>query len=159
MIDVGSHRNHSFLPGGFNMETVNAIELGDETIYPDEGVLKGVLGNSYPAYCELIKLFDDNNMTHEWRYYHDGKAWLCKVQKKNKTIVWMSAWKGFIQATVYIPEKFAEEIYSLNLSEARKLKIRQTRKVGKSTPCIFEVRNNEVLEDFIQVMQFKLALK
>lgn len=141
------------------METVNAIELGDETIYPDEKVLKGVLGDAYPAYCDLIKLFDDNQMTHEWRYYHDGKAWLCKVQKKKKTIVWMSAWKGFMQATIYVPEKYVEEIYRLNLSEARKEKVRQTRKVGKSTPCIFEVRNSEALEDLSQVMQFKIAAK
>jgi hypothetical protein len=141
------------------METVNNIEFGDAAIYPDEGRLKSVLGDSYPAYCDLIKLFDDNMMTHEWRYYHDGKAWLCKVQKKKKTIVWMSAWKGFMQATIYVPEKFAEEIYKLNLSEARKETIRQARKVGKSTPCIFKIHTNEVLEDFNQVMQFKLALK
>ena len=141
------------------METVNNIEFGDETIFPDEERLKSVLGDSYPAYCDLIKLFDDNLMTHEWRYYHDGKAWLCKVQKKKKTIVWMSAWKGFMQATIYVPEKYAEEIYKLNISEARKEMIRQSRKVGKSTPCTFEVRNSEVLEDFNQVMQFKLTLK
>jgi hypothetical protein len=141
------------------METVNKIELADEMICPDEKKLKSVLGESYPAYCGLIKLFDDNEMTHEWRYYHDGKSWLCKVQKKNKTIVWMSAWKGFMQATIYVPEKYAEGIYRLKLSEARKSAIHQARKVGKSTPCIFEVRNSEVLEDFNQVMQFKLALK
>lgn len=140
------------------METVNTIELGDEAIPPDDEVLKGVLGNSYPAYCELIRLFDDHEMTHEWRYYHDGKAWLCKVQKKKKTIVWMSAWKGFMQATIYVPEKFADGIDQLNISETRKAEIRQTKKVGKSTPCIFEIRDNEVLEDFVQVMQFKIAL-
>jgi hypothetical protein len=158
MVDIAG--NQSFLyPQGINMETVNKTELGDETIYPDEGVLQSVLGDSYPAYCDLIKLFDDHMMTHEWRYYHDGSAWLCKVQKKKKTIVWMSAWKGFMQATIYVPEKFAEEIYSLNLSEARKEKIRQARKVGKSTPCTFEIRSSEALEEFDQVMQFKIALK
>ncbi len=141
------------------METVNIIEFGDPAIFPDEERIKSVLGDSYPAFCDLIKLFDDNMLTHEWRYYHDGKAWLCKVQKKNKTIVWMSAWKGFMQATIYVPEKFAGEIFKLNLSEARKETIRQARKVGKSTPCTFEVRTSEVLEDFNQVMQFKLALK
>lgn len=116
-------------------------------------------GDTYPTFCDLIKLFDDNKITHEWRYYHDWKAWLCKVQKKKKTIVWMSAWKGFIQATIYVPEKFTGEINKLNLSEARKEEIRQAMKVGKSTPCTFEIRSSEVLEDFNQVMQFKLALK
>ena len=141
------------------METVNNIEFGDETIYPDEERLKSVLGDSYPAFCDLIKLFDDNKLTHKWRYYHDGKAWLCKVQKKNKTIVWMSAWKGFMQATIYVPKKYAERIYALDISEARKEEIRQTRKVGKSTPCIFKVHSSEVLADLDQVMQFKMALK
>lgn len=140
------------------METVNPIELSDEAITPDDGVLKGMLGNSYPAYCELIKLFDDHGMTHEWRYYHDGKAWLCKVQKKKKTIVWMSAWKGFMKATIYVPEKFADGIDRLNISEARKAEIRQTKKVGKSTPCVFEIRDSGVLEDFVRVMLFKIAL-
>ena len=140
------------------METVNPIELSDEAITPDDGVLKGMLGNSYPAYCELIKLFDDHGMTHEWRYYHDGKAWLCKVQKKKKTIVWMSAWKGFMKATIYVPEKFADGIDRLNISQARKAEIRQTKKVGKSTPCVFEIRDSGVLEDFVRVMLFKIAL-
>ena len=70
------------------METINTIELKDESVYPEEQVLKSILGESYNAYCELLKLYDDNNMVYEWRYYKDGKAWLCKVQLKKKTIVW-----------------------------------------------------------------------
>ena len=83
------------------METINRIELYDKLVYPDEQVLKSILGKSYNAYYELLKLYDDNEMEYEWRYYKDGKAWLCKVQKKRRTIVWMSAWKGYMQATVY----------------------------------------------------------
>jgi len=58
------------------MDTISAIQLGDESVYPDEAVLKGVLGRSYRAYCALLELFDQNGMTPEWRYYRDGKAWL-----------------------------------------------------------------------------------
>lgn len=61
-------------------------------------------------------------MEYTWRYYKDGKAWLCKVQKKRRTIVWMSAWKGYMQATVYVPGKFIEDIYSLDISEGMKAK-------------------------------------
>ena len=56
------------------METINNIELRDQEIYPDEMVLKKVLGRSYSAFPELLKLYDDNELTHEWRYYNDGKA-------------------------------------------------------------------------------------
>lgn len=142
-----------------DMETVNRIELGDESIFPDEQVLKGVLGDSYAAYCELLKLFDANQMEYGWRYYHDGKVWLCKVQKKKKTIVWMSAWKGYMQATIYFPEKYIDEIYKLDITEACKEKIKATRKTGKSKPCIFEIRSPEVLVDFNKVMQFKITTR
>ena len=90
------------------METINNIELRDENIYPDEKILESILGESYEAYEKLLGLFDRNEMTHEWRYYRDGKAWLCKVQRKKRTIVWMSAWKGFMQAVVYFPEKYQD---------------------------------------------------
>ena len=141
------------------METINNIELKDESIYPDEQVLKTVLGGSYKTYCELLKLFEDNDMHCEWRYYKDGKAWLNKVQKKKKTIVWMSAWKGFMKAAFYFPERLLDEIYALDISEEMKTKIRNTKNVGKSKPCIFEVRNSTVLKDFNIVMQFKITAK
>lgn len=139
------------------METINTIELRDETIYPDETILKNILGASYPAYAALLQLYDEAGLTHEWRYYHDGKAWLCKVQKKAKTIVWMSAWQGYMQATLYIPEKHIEAVCQLPISDAQKEKFRQTKPVGKSKPCIFEVRTTAVLKDFSEVMHFKLA--
>lgn len=141
------------------METMNNIQLNDESVFPDEQVLKTTLGESYDAYCELLKLFDDNGMEYGWRYYKDGKAWLCKVQKKTRTIVWMSAWKGHMRATVYLPEKYIDEIYALDISEEMKGKFKKTKNVGKSKPCIFEIRNKDVLEDFNKVMQFKILAK
>ncbi len=107
------------------METINILELKDQLVYPDVDVLQKVLGESYSAYCELLKLFDDNEMVYEWRYYRDGKAWLCKVQKKKRTIVWMSAWIGFMQATIYFPERLLDKIYALDISEEIKNKIRE----------------------------------
>ena len=141
------------------METINQIELKDEHRYPTEEVLQPILGESYPAYCALLNLYERHGLSHEWRYYHDGKAWLCKVQHKKRTIVWMSAWKGYMQATVYVPEKHIDKIYALEISEARNDKIRNTKNTGTSKPCIFEVRDTAVLDDFEKVMQFKIQTK
>ena len=140
------------------METINNIELRDENIYPDEKVLEKILGESYDAYCSLLNLYGENYLSHEWRYYRDGKAWLCKVQKKKKTIVWMSAWKGYMQATVYFPEKYMQGIYSLGLGNDALERIRKAKNVGKSWPCIFEVRDKAVLDDFNKVMQYKISV-
>jgi hypothetical protein len=141
------------------METINNIELGDENIYPDENVLRTVLDQSYQAYTTLLELFRNYEMLYEWRYYRDGKAWLCKVQKKKRTIIWMSAWKGFMQATIYFPEKYLESVYQLDIREEVKAKIRSTKNVGKSKPCIFEIRDEENLVDLEKVMELKFACK
>lgn len=141
------------------METINDLELKDESIYPDDQVLKAILGESYNAYCELLKIYDEYEMNHEWRYYRDGKAWLCKVQKKKRTIVWMSAWKGYMKAVIYFPEKYIDGIYNLDISEEMKKKIMETKNVGKSKPCIFEIRDKDLIEEFKKVMQFKIISK
>jgi len=61
--------------------------LKDPEIYPSDDVLKNVLGTSYPAFEELTGKIKDTEyaLEPEWRYYKDGKAWLCKVCHKKKT--------------------------------------------------------------------------
>ena len=141
------------------MDTVNAKELGDPEIYPDSEILKGVLGSSWSSYENLIRLYDSKGMTHEWRYYRDGKAWLCKVQHRKRTIVWMSAWRGYMQATVYFPLSRLELVMGLDIGEAAKEKIHSTKDVGKSKPCIFEIRSDGDLADLEKVMDLKIAAK
>lgn len=139
------------------METINDVELRDESVYPDDAVLKKVLGDSFAAYQALLELFKKHGLVYEWRYYKDGKAWLCKVQKKTRTIVWMSAWKGFMQATVYIPGKHLDALYALDMADSVKARIEATKNVGKSKPCIFEVRSTAPFADLEKLIIFKLA--
>jgi hypothetical protein len=141
------------------METINNIELRDENVFPDEKVLRKILDESYHSYTILLDLFKKNEMQYEWRYYRDGKAWLCKVQMNKRTIVWMSAWKGFMQATIYFPEKYLEKVYDLAIREDVKRKIQSTKYVGKSKPCIFEIRDELILDDFSKVMRLKTECK
>lgn len=140
-------------------ETTYKKELSDPAVYPDDAVLKGVLGRSFQAYCALLELFDLNHLLCEWRYYMDGKAWLLKVQKKKRTIIWMSAWSGFMKATIYIPEKLSDALFDLPIREETRDRIRTTEHVGRSIPCIFEIRNQKILRDLDRVMQFKIQTR
>jgi len=141
------------------VEQVNSMELGDEKVYPDDSVLKGILGRSFRSYQKLLELFGRADMTHEWRYYRDGKAWLCKVQKKKKTIVWMSAWKGYMEATIYFPERYADDLAGLAIGEETRNRILAAKRVGKSIPCMFKIRDDAVLSDLETVMKYKISLK
>jgi len=141
------------------MEQINTVELRDPTIYPDEAVLHKILGDSYLAYKALLKLYDTMGMVYEWKYYTDGKAWLCKVQKKKKTVIWMSAWKEYMQATIYIHDKDIEKFKSLDVRQEVKERIVLAKKVGKSLPCMFEIRDQEILKDIEKVALLKISLQ
>ena len=99
------------------METEERIQLTDESVYPDEKNLKSVLGRSYGAYTDLLNLYEEKGLSLEWRYYKDGKAWLCKVHRTKKIIVWMSAWKGYVQAAIYVHFLIFEDILCFKVSE------------------------------------------
>ncbi|MBT8257372.1 MAG: DUF3788 domain-containing protein [Bacteroidia bacterium] len=141
------------------MGTSNDLKLRDENIFPDDNVLSSVLGQAYDAYVEILDLFTKNELTHEWRYYKDGKAWLCKVQKKKKTIVWMSAWEGYFQAAIYIPLRLVDEILTLDISDVTKQNISNEKNVGNSKPCVFKIYKSSDLVDFEKVMQLKINSK
>lgn len=141
------------------MKSNSDIELKNPDVYPNDEILKSLLGKSFEAYASLLKLFAASDMTYEWRYYNDGKLWLCKVQHKKRTIVWMSAWKGFIKATIYFPEKYIHDIYSLDINQKTKDYIKETSNTGKSKPCIFEMKTSSVPKDFSKIMQLKLKTK
>lgn len=141
------------------MEQINNLVLKDESVFPSEAVLEGVLGLSYRAYEELLKIYRDNGLSTEWRYYNDGKAWLCKVQKKKKTIVWMSAWKGYMKATIYFPLRLIENVYSSGISSENIERIKDTKNVGKSKPCMFDIHDSGDLADFTKVMHTKITCK
>lgn len=141
------------------MEQANTIELHDEDVFPDETVLRGILGKSYVAYIRLLNVFDEHEMAYDWKYYKDGKAWLCKVQKKTRTIVWMSAWKGYIKATIYIQDKHMDGLFETDISEETRKAIMEAKNVGKSKPCMFEIRDMKSLKDFSTVMEYKIEKK
>lgn len=141
------------------MEQINNIELINPSIYPTNEVLEEVLGESFSIYLEVLVIYEKLGLKPEWRYYRDAKAWLCKVVKGKKTIVWMSAWKKYMQATVYFPEKYIKNILALDISEVTKKAIINTNNVGKSKPCMFLLDEHKTIKDFTEVMQYKIRLK
>jgi len=141
------------------LKTSALIGLRDKNVYPDEAALRQVLGISFGVYAKLCELFGKTGCSHEWRYYNDGKAWLCKVQHKKRTIVWMSAWTGFVKATVYMPEKAVDKLYTLPIKKNVIENIRSAKTIGKSRACVFEIRSEGLIGDFEEVMKLKIAEK
>jgi hypothetical protein len=94
----------------------------------------------------------------EWRYYKDGKAWLGKVTCKKKTIVWLSVWKEFIKAGFYFTEKTRPGVLDLDFHATIKSSFAAAKPVGKLIPLMVDVKDEESLQDFTTLLEYKKDL-
>ena len=135
--------------------------LRDADIIPDTDVLQNVLGQSYSAYEELMKNISDPplSLVPEWNYYKDGKAWLCKVVHKKKTVFWLSVWDKFFKTGFYFTGKTGPGISGLDIDESIKVEFFNREPIGKLLPLTLEIREKEQLSDLLKIVLYKKNLK
>jgi hypothetical protein len=140
------------------MET---IQLKDPQIVPTNEVLAEVLGDSYLVFAELMKNITDPafGLVVDWHYYNDGKAWLCKVVYKKKTVFWLSAWKGYFKTTFYFTEKNSSGIFEMEINETIKKEFSKFKAIGKLLPLTIDMKQKEQLPDLLKIIEYKKGLK
>ena len=138
------------------------ILLRDSEIFPTDEVLRNTLVDSVH---EVLESFihtitsDEYGLIPEWKFYNDGKAWLCKVVYKKKTVFWLSIWEGYFQIGFFFTEKHLEAIAVLDIDEKIKEDFCLMKPVGKLLPMIFKIVRNEQIKDLLIVVRFKKNLK
>lgn len=140
------------------METVL---LKDPQVLPTPEVLSGALGSSYPAYEELVATAGSPSYAIDvnWNYYNDGKAWLCKMVHKKKTVFWLSVWEGFFRTTFYFTEKNCTGIFDLGIDPSIIDDFNSHEPIGKLLPLVVEVREKAQLPDLLKIIDYKKRLK
>jgi hypothetical protein len=140
------------------MET---ILLRDQQIPPTAEVLSESLGTVYSVYETMLEAVTsaDFDLVVEWNYYKDGKAWLCKVSFKKKTIFWLSVWDKHFKVSFYFTEKTKGEIETLDISDQIKKDFGQSKSVGKLIPLTLMIENEEQLPDLLKIVACKKRLK
>lgn len=135
--------------------------LRDPMIPPSEQLLKEILGDSYGAYYELIRRYEepDYNLQPQWRYYNDGKAWLCKVVFKSKTVFWLSIWEGFFKTSFFFRDRDCSGILELDIDKSYKQQVESSQTFGKLHPVVLEIRDHVQLEDLAKLIRYKKGLK
>jgi len=142
-------------------KTMETKLLTDRDIFPTDEVLRGALGRRYAAFQELMAQIaaPEPGLTAEWRYYHDGKAWLCKVCNKKKTIFWLSVWDKFFQVGFYFMEKHRNGVAELAINEALKSEFLQSKPSGKLLPLPVRVTKKKQIRDILEIARYKKSLK
>ena len=135
--------------------------LRDQQIFPTKEVLENELGDSFLAFEELTKILTDvkYGLTIEWRYYKDGKAWLCKVCHKKNTIFWLSVWDKYFKTTFYFTEKYRTGIAELNIDEGLKESFSRSKPIGKLIPHTLSINEKEQINDLLKIVEYKKSLK
>lgn len=135
--------------------------LRDPDIFPSEEVLEANLGKDvFQVYQELMIEIAEVGLAPEWNYYRDGKAWLCKVINKKKTVFWLSVWDdNFFRTGFYFTAKNCIGIDALDINDRIKKDFSEAKSVGKLLPLILDIRKKEQLGDLLKIIDYKKSLK
>jgi hypothetical protein len=140
---------------------MNTPLLNDPDIYPTDEVLKSGLGRSFAAYQSYMDAIQSEPycLDHEWKYYKDGHAWLCKISRKKKTVHWLSIWPGFFKVGYYFTGKSGEGIPELDIDANIKKAFSSNKPIGKLIPVAIDVRFKKQLSDCYTMIKFKTNTK
>jgi len=135
--------------------------LKDPDIHPTNEILRREFGDWYSVYNEFVSEIQSDRFSFapEWRYYKDGKAWLCKITHEKKTVVWLSAWTTGFKLGFYFTEKSGAGIKDLEISDSLKNAYGKHKPIGRLKPLIAEVNSNSQLQDIYSLLNFKIGKK
>lgn len=135
--------------------------LSDKNQFPTEEIIYSHIGKSKSLWQSLFEFIhaDHPDFTEEWRYYNDGKSWLMKVQRKKKTVFWLSLIKDSFRTTFYFPERALKEIRSSSISEEHKKQFIDGKTYGKIRGITITYKKKKDVEDAKSLMAIKLSIK
>ena len=133
--------------------------LNDPDVFPAEEVLEMVLDTKYPTFKEFISTAESEEfkLIPNWRYYNDGKAWLCKITFKKKTVVWLSVWPDCFKLGFYFTEKTGGGIPGLKIDDSIKEFYLNHKPIGKLKPLVVEVKMKSQLVDINTLIKYKIS--
>lgn len=135
--------------------------LSEKEILPTNEVIEKALGERYFVFKEFIEIITNSKfgLVLEWKYYNDGKSWLCKVCYKKKTVFWLSIWNNFFKVGFYFTEKNCLEIASLDIDNKTKEEFSHSKNIGKLIPLTIKMIKKEQIDDVLKIIEYKKKLK
>jgi hypothetical protein len=125
------------------------------------GNLKNELGRWFSIYETLTETLSKPpyDISPEWRFYKDGGAWLCKMNRKKKTVFWVSFWKQFLKCGFYFTQESGDGISNLSIDQSLKSSYDAATPIGKLYPLIIDLTAKKQLDDLYTVVSYKISRK
>ncbi|WP_455674927.1 DUF3788 family protein [Phocaeicola sp.] len=138
---------------------MNPLALKDANEYPTPEILGKALGDSHVAFEKLNTEFADFGIVPEWRYYNDGKAWMCKLMFKKKNLGWLQVYDKYFNVSCFFMERHFEAIEGLDVKQEIKDGFYSNKSAGKLIPMTVKVCSKELPEDIMKMLAFKKRVK
>ncbi len=134
--------------------------LADSNIYPDNEVLAKALGaEHYNLFVNFAGRIEALSLLFEWRYYNDGKEWLCKILSKKKNLGWLSICDDGFRVTVFLTSKTVDGFQALEINDEIKTCVKETKAIGRLLPVLIVINTESVIEDVLKIFEYKKQLK
>ena len=131
--------------------------LREKSLEPTEAVLQMTLDKVYPVYTAFMETItrEPFSLDPEWKYYRDGKAWLCKITHGKKTVSWLSIWRGYFNVTTYLAESCRPEADKLPVDKELIRDFHKTKIDGKYSKFSLKISSKRQLRDLYTIMEYK----
>jgi hypothetical protein len=131
--------------------------LHDPDVFPSDQVLADHLGRNAVLWDSLSSLIRTAHtaLSMDWKYYRDGKTWLCKVAKKKKVMCWVSIWPGMFKVTFYFGSKNDAAIGRARIAPPLKRAFLDQKGRTKFRPLTIDVRTKSALHDVRELLELR----
>ena len=140
------------------MET---IVLNDKSVMPTKEIVFSIIGDKHILWQKIINYLHDNHpdITEVWRYYNDGKSWLFRTLKKDKTIFWIKVLEDTFRITFYFGDKAEPIIEQSDLPESIKTDFRNAKRYNTIRGISITMTDSVDADNAIKLIEIKLQLK
>ncbi|HWS00882.1 MAG TPA: DUF3788 family protein [Prolixibacteraceae bacterium] len=137
------------------------IVFTDPAVTPDEELVFAQIGDN-SIYWKTIEEYlyrHHSGITQQWRFYNDGKCWLFRYLKKEKTVCWISVLAVTFRVGFWLSDKAEPLIEQSELAESVKEDFRNAKrtKIGRGLSVL--IKGPEDVENAIKVMELKFKIK
>jgi hypothetical protein len=137
------------------------VVLTDPSVIPDDQLVFSIIGDKSVYWEKIIAYLYDNykDISVVWRFYNDGKTWLFRALKKDKTIFWIGVIKDTFRVTFYFGDKANPVIEQSELPENIKSDFRNAKKFNTIRGVTITMADQSDASNVIKLIDLKMRLK
>jgi hypothetical protein len=131
----------------------------DKEVKPDEESLKNALKSDFQKWETICKSVKDlyPNAIEEWNYPGKKYGWSFRMKDKKRAIIYFLPRQGYFMVAFVFGNKAMEEILNSNIRDSIKEDLKNARKYAEGRGLRIEVKDSEIIEDIIKLVEIKLS--